>query len=443
MEATLRYNPRIEASEMDCAAAEPMVVCVLQGRSGAVARYTLPARLLELMRLFDGERTLGEIFDAYDRDRPGEYRREALEALVRDFLVPKGLLIAGDADAETVEPRPAPGRSAYLHVKVPLLSGRVVRPVAAALGGLFHPVVAIVATAAALVGHVYFYGWIAPAAGLAIDAVSGMDVLLIAVLLNLGALIHEFGHASAAVRYGCSGTQIGWGIYIYFTVLYADVSEAWKLPRLQRAVVDVGGIYFQALLLLVMLAWHAVTGSHVPLYVFLLTNLSMAGTLNPFLRMDGYWLMSDLLGIVNLREQSGRLVKYGVARLFAGRDAQLPVWSLDRKTTIALGVYTALSVLFFGFMVVLMFSWVGVGLVQSFLGRVDTLWALARGGAGAVALISATIEVLWRGMVLFSLAFFVVRFVKGGLQWGKRLRVLLTRRDRPDGGRRVGEPAQS
>ncbi|MDQ0497132.1 site-2 protease family protein [Paenibacillus brasilensis] len=71
---------------------------------------------------------------------------------------------------------------------------------------------------------------------------SGVGMSLILLLLSI--LFHEFGHVVAAYRYGIRPRDIGIGLYMLVPVMFVDLSEAWKLPRKQRVVIDFAGIYF-------------------------------------------------------------------------------------------------------------------------------------------------------------------------------------------------------
>lgn len=128
------------------------------------------------------------------------------------------------------------------------------------------------------------------------------DAVLLAVA---GTFMHELGHAVACRYYGCRHGALGFGLYMTFPVLYMELDEAWRLQRMQRAVVDAGGLYFQALYVLVLLpvvallpaTWPAIAGCVA------LTGASMLFNANPLLRFDGYWLLSDLTGMPNLRQR--------------------------------------------------------------------------------------------------------------------------------------------
>lgn len=119
----------------------------------------------------------------------------------------------------------------------------------------------------------------------------------------LGVFIHEFGHTTAAVRFGAKQGGIGTGIYWIWPALYSDVRQTWKLPRSQRLIVSAGGLYFQsmyvaALYIGYLLTGHAFLQSTCGISIFL-----MLTTLNPVFKYDGYWIITDLTNSVNLHKR--------------------------------------------------------------------------------------------------------------------------------------------
>ena len=93
---------------------------------------------------------------------------------------------------------------------------------------------------------------------------------------------------------------------------YVDVTDAWKLkPRFERVRIALGGVYVElAIAAIAAWAWWLLpTGvlKHIAAQVFVVAG---PGTLlvnaNPLLRLDGYYVLSDLLEIPNLRMHGRR-----------------------------------------------------------------------------------------------------------------------------------------
>jgi len=136
-------------------------------------------------------------------------------------------------------------------------------------------------------------------------------------------LIHEFGHATAQVRFGLKTGPIGFQLYHYIPAFFADVSNSWKVKSRQRVAIDLGGIYFQSIAasLLYVLYWK--TDSIPFLAAAVASDTLCLIAINPLMKFDGYWLVADLLSVPNLQEYSERVVRRSFARLF-GRPVEGP-----------------------------------------------------------------------------------------------------------------------
>jgi putative peptide zinc metalloprotease protein len=126
------------------------------------------------------------------------------------------------------------------------------------------------------------------------------DIAAAFALTVAGVVVHELGHLAACHRYGARHGGMGVGLYWCFPTLYAEVHGAWLLPRLQRAVVDIGGVYFQSGYVLALGAIYLATGADAVLGAIAWSHALMLHTLNPVLKFDGYWLLADLTGAHNL-----------------------------------------------------------------------------------------------------------------------------------------------
>jgi putative peptide zinc metalloprotease protein len=399
---TLRFNPAVEVFPFDGAAREPMVMCEVPRADSSVARFVLPARLVDVCRLFDGRPT-GEVARACAEG--GHCAPEDFDALVEKALVPRGFLLL--EGAEVPPPSKRVDRMSYMTLRVPLLRPGFVGPVARGMSWLFRGEVMAVLLAAVVGAHFWFYLHLAPAHGVTFQALRGSHAGAVALLMVLSTVLHEFGHAAAAARFGCRRLEIGWGMYFHMSVLYTDLSEAWRLRRTQRALVDVGGIYVQAVFASALLAAAAWTGSPVALFVFVATDLAIAGSLNPFFRMDGYWLLSDLLGIPNLQGESISLLRDGVYRLFGRTPPPRAPRAFGRKTVALLAVYGAVATAFF----VMALRIVGYILYHGVLVRYPQVLgalrdALAADPLAPGAVAGALFAVVWRSLVLFGTARF-------------------------------------
>jgi putative peptide zinc metalloprotease protein len=132
--------------------------------------------------------------------------------------------------------------------------------------------------------------------------------------ISASKVLHELGHAFAARRYGCRVPHMGVAFLVMWPVLYTDTNDAWKLPaRRQRLVIGAAGMAAEvALAAVATLLWSLLpdTPSWAPARsaAFVLATtawvLTLAVNASPFMRFDGYFLLSDALNLPNLHERA-------------------------------------------------------------------------------------------------------------------------------------------
>lgn len=162
----------------------------------------------------------------------------------------------------------------------------------------------------------------------------------VSVVLMFG---HELGHAAACQSFGAPVGPIGCALYLIYPAFYCDVTHTWSLPRRARITVDLGGVYFQLIgTAAVALLWWR-TDSAVLLAATRFSVATIAVNLLPLGRFDGYWVMSDLLGIIDLRGQQRRVAITAWARL-RGRPVAVLPWPW--WVTVAISGYAVASACF-------------------------------------------------------------------------------------------------
>lgn len=121
---------------------------------------------------------------------------------------------------------------------------------------------------------------------------------------------HEFGHALAVGRFGGVVPRMGIALYLFSPAAYTDTSSAWAFPRIRdRLIVSLGGVYVESFILTGgVILWGAnLLPPLASTTLFLLCHVIVTRivlNLNPLLRLDGYWVLSDCLQIPNLRAKA-------------------------------------------------------------------------------------------------------------------------------------------
>ena len=141
------------------------------------------------------------------------------------------------------------------------------------------------------------------------------------LLLYFGALalvkmVHELGHAYTAKHHGCRVPVMGVAFIVFWPILYTDTTDAWRLrSRKARVEIDVAGMKAElAMAILALLAWSVLPDGGLKDICFMISTTSLlltfAVNLNPLMRFDGYYLISDWLGIENLQERATALARW-------------------------------------------------------------------------------------------------------------------------------------
>ena len=394
-------NPLVQTSDFDSDAIKPMTLCVVPNAQEFL-RFAVPAKYMELVRQFDGERTEEEAIQAFLADNPDDFTSARLHRLVHESLMPKGLIVYPHQDL-TCAGTSNQNKRSFLFVKLPIIPPSVVDAVATHFAFLFQRPALILGLILFITSHIYVYAGLVSRHSLNLDHLDAKSILLIMLLSTLGTLCHEFGHASAAAHFGCRRMTIGWGIYIIYTVLWTNVSEAWRLPRRQRAIVDIGGVYFESLFLLLLLGLYIGTDNKVYLLSFIFIDLSIARTFNPFLRMDGYWLLSDLLGIVNLRQQ--QTAWYGeIISKVLGRNPPANCSNLSERARRILGIYSISTILFMTYLLYIVFTVVVLQVAAGLPGMIVKFVDDVSAGLPVLTLLGGAIEIIWRTLILLGTA---------------------------------------
>ncbi|MDZ7823403.1 MAG: HlyD family efflux transporter periplasmic adaptor subunit [Ahrensia sp.] len=149
------------------------------------------------------------------------------------------------------------------------------------------------------------------------------------VVLALVKVIHEFGHAFMARKYGAHVSTLGAAFIVLFPILYTDTTSAWRLERRKRLMIDAAGIFAELVLAVVAtLLWVFLPDGMMRSLAFVVATiswvLSLAVNLNPLMRFDGYYLLSDGSGIENLQGRGFALARWRLREFLFGFGEPAP-----------------------------------------------------------------------------------------------------------------------
>ena len=140
------------------------------------------------------------------------------------------------------------------------------------------------------------------------------DIISIYFIYLIILFFHEFGHIAAALKAGLKDRCVNFAMYYIFPVLYVKLDDTWTLNLKNRTKINLAGITIQILLnipfLLVIFACKKNSLLTQILYFsFWLNTVTVVFNLIPFMKFDGYWILSDLLNIPNLIKESNNWLK--------------------------------------------------------------------------------------------------------------------------------------
>ena len=132
----------------------------------------------------------------------------------------------------------------------------------------------------------------------------------LAAALGITKVIHEFGHGLSCKYYGGECHEMGFMLLVFTPCLYCDVSDSWMLPsKWKRMMIGAGGMYIELIIAstATFLWWNSHEGlfNQMCLNVMFVSSVStLLFNANPLMRFDGYYILSDMLEIPNLRTKS-------------------------------------------------------------------------------------------------------------------------------------------
>jgi putative peptide zinc metalloprotease protein len=156
-------------------------------------------------------------------------------------------------------------------------------------------------------------------------------------------LLHEFGHAYTSRYYGLHVPTMGVAFLVMWPVLYSDNSEAWKLKsrRSRMLIVASGTLMELALALVATFMWSFLPEGPARSACFVLATTTWVSSLlinlSPFLRFDGYYLLSDFWEMPNLHNRAFALGKWHLRRTFLGLRTPRPERLPRRKERMVIG----------------------------------------------------------------------------------------------------------
>lgn len=276
-----------------------------------------------VLEAIDGLRTYADVAEEVSRAYGRRITPPDVQQLTEARLRPLGLVRGADgSEPQMKKANPLLALRFRWVVSDPAVTRRVTAPFAA----LFTPVLVVLV----LVAFAVISGWVLFTKGLASATHQAFDqpllLILVFVVTIFSAGFHEFGHASACRYGGATPGAMGTGLYLVWPAFYTDVTDSYRLGRAGRLRVDLGGLYFNALMTVAMFVVWFATRWDALLLILAAQLLQMVRQLAPMVRFDGYHVLADLTGVPDLSSRIGPTLR----SLVPGREPEAAATELKR-----------------------------------------------------------------------------------------------------------------
>jgi len=320
---------------------------IVQRSDGQVIQ--LPPLLYSVAARLDGRRDTDEIAADISAEIDRNLDGSQVQYLIDDKLRPLGILTEPDGSNPPVEKAdPFLG----FRFRVGVISERASGRLGSVFAPLFHPVVVVVALVAFAAADVWLFFIHGVAQSLRQTLYHPGFFLLLFGAIVLSAAFHETGHAAGCRYGGCRPGRMGCGLYLAWPAFYTDVTDAYRLNKRGRLRTDLGGVYFNVIIVLFTTALYAVTGLEPLLLLVVIQHFEIAHQLLPVVRLDGYYIVADMTGVPDLFSRIGPILRSAVP----GRASDERVVVLKRWVRVAVTAWVLIVVplLIFELLLVLM-----------------------------------------------------------------------------------------
>jgi putative peptide zinc metalloprotease protein len=175
--------------------------------------------------------------------------------------------------------------------------------------------------------------------------------MALAATLTATKILHEFGHGMSCKHFGGECHEMGVMFLVLTPCLYCNVSDSWMLAnRWHRAAIGAAGMYVEIVLasICTFIWWFSEPGwlNYTCLNVMFVSSVStVMFNANPLLRYDGYYILSDILEIPNLRQKASTILNRKLGAWCLGLEEQEDPF-LPKRHQLLFALFTIASFLY-------------------------------------------------------------------------------------------------
>ncbi len=227
-----------------------------------------------------------------------------------------------------------------------------------------------------------------------IESFGASDLLWIAAAWLVLKLIHELAHSLVCKTFGGRVKNCGFLLLLMIPMPYVDVTSAWRFDnKWKRILTSAAGMMAEVFIAAIAcLIWISAEPGPIRYHC---GNLIISATLhtllfniNPLMRFDGYYMLSDFLELPNLSTHGRQWLKGQFKWLYFG----------SKPTALKETGYRGLAVRAYGILAMLWFFVIAVGMSLAASSLIEGFGLL-------IAVIGC---VLWVGLPLFKLCKFTL-----------------------------------
>lgn len=259
-----------------------------------------------------------------------------------------------------------------------------------------------------------------------VDMFSLQGLAYFMVALSISKVGHELGHAYMAKIHGCRVPAMGVAFLVLWPMLYTDTNQTWKLKsRKARLSVGMAGMTVELVLACIAtFLWSFLPdGGFKDLCLVLATTAwvsSLLINISPFMRFDGYYVLSDVMGIPNLHSRSFALSRWKLREVLFNLGQPAPERFSPRRQRFLIlfgyGVWIYRLLLFLG-IAVMVYSFF-IKIVGILLFIVEILWFVVKPVWGEVKVWhSMREEIVQRRRVFITAGLMVLAFGATFVPW--------------------------
>jgi putative peptide zinc metalloprotease protein len=177
------------------------------------------------------------------------------------------------------------------------------------------------------------------------------DIVQFWLLATAVMCVHEIGHGLTTKHYGARVLSMGFALIYLTPAFYTDTSEGEvKADRYQRIMITVSGVWVELMICTAatVLWWGTPAGTTVHDFAYLVILITGIAVVlinwNPLMKLDGYYILTELLDLVDLKEDSTMFVSAWVKRNIWRLPVEVPY--VPKRRRLGYTIYALLSGLY-------------------------------------------------------------------------------------------------